>query len=153
MPFRSFPRKKKSPNLFPEPALPARPEPCLVAHVDGGARGNPGPAGYGVAIEDAKGAPVAQLSEYLGHQTNNFAEYSGLLAALRYALEHGPKALEVVADSELMVKQMNGEYKVRAPQLIDLYQQARALVRKLDWFRIRHVRRAHNSAADKLANQ
>jgi ribonuclease HI len=153
MPFRSFPRKKKSPSLFAEPALPARPEPCLVAHVDGGARGNPGPAGYGVSIEDEKGTPVAQLSQYLGHQTNNFAEYSGLIAALRYAVEHGCKALEVIADSELMVKQMNGEYKVRAPQLIDLYQQARAQVRQLDWFRIRHVRRAHNSAADALANR
>jgi ribonuclease HI len=121
--------------------------------VDGGARGNPGPAGYGVIIEDEKGTSVAQFSEYLGHQTNNFAEYSGLLAALRYAVDHGPRALEVIADSELMVKQMNGQYKVRAPQLIDLYQQARALVRQLDWFRIRHVRRAHNSAADKLANR
>jgi ribonuclease HI len=152
MPFRSFPRKK-SQSLFPEPAPPDRPEHCLVAHVDGGARGNPGPAGYGVVFEDEKGTSVAQLSEYLGHQTNNFAEYSGLLAALRYAVDQGPRALEVIADSELMVKQMNGQYKVRAPQLIDLYQQARALVRQLDWFRIRHVRRAHNSAADKLANR
>jgi len=152
MPFRSYLRKK-SPSLFSEPAPPARPDHYLLAHVDGGARGNPGPAGYGVVIEDEKGTSVAQLSEYLGHQTNNFAEYSGLLAALRYAVDHGPRALEVVADSELMVKQMNGQYKVRAPQLIDLYQQARALVRQLDWFRIRHVRRAHNSAADKLANR
>ena len=125
----------------------------LVVEADGGARGNPGPAGYGVDICDEKGTSVAQLSQYLGHQTNNVAEYSGLLAALRYANEHGHKALEVVADSELMVKQMNGLYKVRAPQLIDLYQQARAQVRKLDWFRIRHVRRAHNSAADALANR
>src|SRR3954470_1476455 len=101
-------------SLFNERENP--PAKYLVAHVDGGARGNPGPAGYGVVIEDEKGTPVAQLSEYLGHQTNNFAEYSGLLAALRYAVEHGPKALEVVADSELMVKQMNGQYKVRAPQ-------------------------------------
>jgi ribonuclease HI len=154
MPFRSYPRKKtSSPSLFPDPIPPGRPDHYLLAHVDGGARGNPGPAGYGVVIEDEKGTSVAQLSEYLGHQTNNFAEYSGLLAALRYAVDHGPRALEVIADSELMVKQMNGQYKVRAPQLIDLYQQARALVRQLDWFRIRHVRRAHNSAADKLANR
>jgi len=148
MPFRSFPRKKAP--LFPDPA---RPERCLLAHVDGGARGNPGPAGYGVVIEDEKGTPIAQLSEYLGHQTNNFAEYSALLAVLRYAIEHGNKALEVIADSELMVKQMNGQYKVRAPQLIDLFQQAQTLARKLEWFRIRHVLRSHNSAADKLANQ
>ncbi len=152
MPFRYYPRKK-SPSLFPEPALPQRPAGSFVAHVDGGARGNPGPAGYGVVIEDEKGTTVAQLSQYLGHQTNNVAEYSGLLAALRYAVEHGHKALEVIADSELMVKQMNGQYKVRAPQLIPLYEDARRLSRKLDWFRIRHVRRAHNSAADKLANQ
>lgn len=152
MPFRSFPRKK-SPSLFSDPTPPDRPDHCLLAHVDGGARGNPGPAGFGVVIEDEKGTPVAQLSEYLGHQTNNFAEYSGLLAALRYAIDHGHRALEVIADSELMVKQMNSQYKVRAPQLIDLHQQARALVRRLDWFRIRHVRRAHNSAADTLANR
>lgn len=152
MPFRYHPRKK-SPSLFPEPPLPAPPEGSLVAHVDGGARGNPGPAGYGVVIEDGEGTTVAQLSHYLGHQTNNVAEYSGLLAALRYAIEHGHKALEVVADSELMVKQMNGQYKVRAPQLIPLHEEARRLSRRLDWFRIRHVRRAHNSAADKLANQ
>jgi len=124
-----------------------------VAHVDGGARGNPGPAGYGVVVEDEHGTSVAELSEYIGMQTNNVAEYSGLLAALRWATEHGHPSLEVVSDSELMVKQMNGQYKVRAPQLLDLYQQARALSRKLEWFRIRHVRRAHNSKADALANR
>jgi ribonuclease HI len=146
MPFR------KTPSLF-ETRETARPEGCWIAHVDGGARGNPGPAGYGVAIEDERGASVGQLSQYLGHQTNNFAEYSGLIAALRYAVEQGQPALEVVADSELMVKQMNGIYKVRAPQLMPLYEEARTLSRKLKWFRIRHVRRAHNSAADALANK
>ena len=151
MPFRSYPRKK-SPSLFSEPEPLGRPEHCLTAHVDGGARGNPGPAGYGVVITDDKGSTVAELSQYLGHQTNNYAEYSGLLAALRYAIEHGQKSLEVIADSELMVKQMNGEYKVRAPQLLPLYEEAKRLSRRLDWFRIRHVRRAHNSAADQLAN-
>ena len=124
-----------------------------LAHVDGGARGNPGPAGYGVVIENAQHHPIAELSEYLGFQTNNFAEYNGMLAALRYCIEHDHRALEVIADSELMVKQMNGQYKVRAPQLLDLYQEARKLVRQLEWFRIRHVRRAHNTRADKLANQ
>ena len=147
MPFR------KAPTLFSDPIPSGRPEHYLVAHVDGGARGNPGPAGYGVSIEDEKGAGVAQLSQYLGHQTNNFAEYSGLIAALKYATENGHRALEAVADSELMVKQMNGQYKVRAPQLLPLYEEAKRLSRRLDWFRIRHVRRAHNSAADKLANQ
>jgi ribonuclease HI len=152
MPFRYVPRKKSS-SLFAEPQLPSAPDNALVAHVDGGARGNPGPAGYGVVLEDGKGTAVAQLSQYLGHQTNNFAEYSGLIAALHYAVEHGHKALEVIADSELMVRQMNGQYKVRAPQLLPLYEEAKRLSRRLDWFRIRHVRRAHNSAADQLANQ
>lgn len=146
MPFR------KAPSLF-DGREASRPEKCLTAHVDGGARGNPGPSGYGVAVEDESGATVAQLSQYLGHQTNNFAEYSGLIAALRFAVENGAPALEVVADSELMVKQMNGIYKVRAPQLLPLWEQARTLSRKLPWFRIRHVRRAHNSVADALANK
>ncbi len=147
MPFR------KAPSLFSDPVPSGRPDSCLIAHVDGGARGNPGPAGFGVSIEDEKGASVAQLSEYLGHQTNNYAEYSGLIAALKYATEKGHGALEVVADSELMVKQMNGQYKVRAPQLLPLYEEAKRLSRKLEWFRIRHVRRAHNSIADALANK
>jgi len=147
MPFR------KAPSLFPDPATGSRPEHYVIANVDGGARGNPGPAGYGVAMQDEKGTTIAQLSEYLGHQTNNVAEYSGLLAALRHATENGYRALEVIADSELMVKQMNGQYKVRAPQLLPLYEEAKRLSRKLDWFRIRHVRRAHNSIADELANK
>src|SRR5438270_13943687 len=83
-----------------------RPDKYLVANTDGGARGNPGPAGYGVVIKDQSGTKVAGLSEYLGHQTNNYAEYSALLAALQYALEHGPKALKVISDSELLVKQI-----------------------------------------------
>ncbi|MGA9474310.1 MAG: ribonuclease HI family protein, partial [Terriglobales bacterium] len=82
------------------------PERYLTAHVDGGARGNPGPAGYGVVIQDQSGRKIAQLSEYLGHQTNNFAEYQGLIAALEYALERGAKALKVISDSELMVRQI-----------------------------------------------
>jgi ribonuclease HI len=154
MPFRAFPRSKKSPgtpNLFG--ASEKLPEGHLLAHVDGGARGNPGPAGYGVAIADDAGRPVAALSRYLGHQTNNYAEYMGLLAALHYALEHGCKALEVVSDSELLVRQMNGQYKVRAPQLIGLYQEAKALAARLDVFRVRHVRREHNREADALANR
>src|SRR5271169_5736278 len=104
------PRSSDSSNLFSTPKSPA---PAITAHVDGGARGNPGPAGYGVAISDATGKPVVELSEYLGHRTNNYAEYQGLLAALRYATEHQIKALKVISDSELMVRQMKGIYKVR----------------------------------------
>lgn len=155
MPFRAYPRKKKipeAPELFAA-AEEKLPENYLVAHVDGGARGNPGPAGYGVVIEDATGHRVAELSQYLGHRTNNYAEYMGLLAALQYALEHGYRALEVVSDSELLVRQINGQYKVRHPALLELYQQAKALTRKLEWFKIRHVRREKNRDADKLANQ
>jgi ribonuclease HI len=129
-----------------------RPTQHLVAHIDGGARGNPGPAGYGVVIEDQDGHRIADLSEFLGIQTNNYAEYRGLLAALGYALEHDFTALQVVSDSELMVRQIKGIYKVKSPSLAKLYQQARALIRKLQWFEIGHVLRAGNREADRLAN-
>jgi ribonuclease HI len=124
-----------------------------TAHVDGGARGNPGPAGYGVAIQDATGHPVAELSEYLGHHTNNYAEYQGLIAALRYAAEHQVKALKVISDSELMVRQMKGIYKVRHPELRKLYDEAQQLARQLEHFEIRHAMREHNQTADRLANE
>jgi ribonuclease HI len=142
-----------SDSLFPTEAAPKRPEKLLIAHVDGGARGNPGPAGFGVVIEDERGQKVEQLSGYLGHQTNNVAEYSGLLAALDYATKHGHRALKVVADSELLVKQIRGEYKVRAPQLQDLYTKARVMIRSLEWFRIEHTLRGGNKEADALANE
>ena len=95
---------------------------------------------------------VAELSEYLGHQTNNHAEYSGLLAALGYAVKHGYPALKVVSDSELLVKQIRGDYKLKSPELKVLYDQARPLIRKLQHFEIRHVLRAQNKHADRLAN-
>src|SRR5947209_16108896 len=107
-------RSSDSRDLFSAPKAAVA---SHTAHVDGGARGNPGPAGYGVAIQDASGKPVAELSEYLGHHTNNYAEYQGLLAALRYAIEKQLKALKVISDSELMVRQMKGIYKVRHPEL------------------------------------
>jgi ribonuclease HI len=125
----------------------------LVAHTDGGARGNPGPAGYGVVIHDSSGRKVAVLSEYLGRQTNNFAEYQALIAALEYAVEHGPKALKVISDSELMVRQIRGIYKVKDPTLRDLYARASELISRLEWFHIEHVLRGHNREADELANQ
>jgi ribonuclease HI len=125
---------------------------CLIANVDGGARGNPGPAGYGVFIEDETGRPVAELSEYLGHKTNNYAEYSGLLAALGYALKHGAKTLRVISDSELMVKQIKGQYKVNSPTLKDLHGEAKRLIGQLQKFEIRHVLREKNVRADRLAN-
>lgn len=133
-------------------AVHERPPAHLVAHVDGGARGNPGPSGYGVVIEDEGGHEVARLNKFLGHRTNNYAEYSGLLAALEYASEH-KMGVEVLSDSELMVKQLNGEYKVRSPELKVLYDEARAMIRRLGWFRIGHVRRELNKEADRLANE
>ena len=125
----------------------------LVAHSDGGARGNPGPAGYGVVIKDESGRKVAALSEYLGHQTNNFAEYQGLIAALEYALRHGPKALKLISDSELLVRQIKGIYKVKNATLQDLHARAKELIKQLDWFSIGHALREHNQEADRLANE
>ena len=130
-----------------------RPEQYLIAFSDGGARGNPGPAGYGVVIKDQAGQKVAALSEYLGHQTNNFAEYQGLIAALEYAVERGPKAIKVISDSELLVRQIKGIYKVKNPTLKDLHARAKELIAHLDWFSIDHAMREHNQEADRLANQ
>src|SRR5881392_1012281 len=124
----------------------------LIAHTDGGARGNPGPAGYGVVIHDAQGQKVAALSDYLGHQTNNFAEYQALIAALEYAVKHGYKALKVISDSELLVRQIKGIYKVKNSVLQDLHARAKELIRQLNWFSIGHALREHNKEADRLAN-
>jgi ribonuclease HI len=129
------------------------PQHYLIAHSDGGARGNPGPAAYGVVIQDQSGHKIAQLSEYLGRQTNNVAEYQGLIAALEYALQHGPKALKLVSDSELLVRQIKGIYKVKNATLLDLHGRAKELIAQLDWFSIGHALREHNTDADRLANQ
>jgi len=131
-----------------------RPTPAhyLIAYSDGGARGNPGPSGYGVVIQDEAGKKVASLSEYLGHQTNNFAEYQGLIAALEYAVADGHKALKVISDSELLVRQIKGIYKVKNATLQDLHARAKDLIAKLEWFSIGHVLRGHNQEADRLAN-
>ena len=139
-------------SLFPSPRA-TTPEHYLIAHSDGGARGNPGPAGYGVVIQDEAGRKVAALSQYLGHQTNNFAEYQGLIAALEYAIEHGHKALKVVSDSELLVRQIKGIYKVKNATLQELHGRAKQLIAQLEWFSIDHALREHNREADDLANQ
>ena len=124
----------------------------IVAYCDGGSRGNPGPAGFGVYIQDSAGRALAELSEYLGVHTNNFAEYSALLAALDFAIVNGHRSLRVISDSELMVKQMKGQYRVNSPELRPLYEQARRRVPKLDHFQIQHVLREKNRHADRLAN-
>jgi ribonuclease HI len=123
-----------------------------VAYVDGGSRGNPGPAGYGVRIEHEDGT-VVELKHALGLATNNVAEYNGLLAALRWAAEHGVTALHVKANSELMVKQMKGEYRVKNPGLQPLYEEARLLMKQIGRVKFEHVRREFNRNADRLANE
>ncbi|HWE87173.1 MAG TPA: ribonuclease HI family protein [Terracidiphilus sp.] len=125
----------------------------ITAHCDGGSRGNPGPSGFGAVITGATGQVLARLSQFLGVQTNNYAEYAGLLAALRWALEHGHPRLRVVSDSELMVKQMKGQYKVASPGLKPLWEEARGLARKLERFEIAHTLRGGNKEADRLANE
>ena len=150
-----MPSSSRSPatkDLF-TPYRPKTPEHYLIAYSDGGARGNPGPAGYGVVIKDETGKKLAALSEYLGHQTNNVAEYQGLIAALEYTIEHGYKALKVISDSELLVRQIKGIYKVKNSVLKDLHARAKELIAKLDWFSIEHVLRGENSDADRLANE
>lgn len=124
----------------------------ITAYIDGGARGNPGPAGYGVRIENADGELVAELHGPLGIATNNVAEYNGLLAALEWATEHGERDVLVRADSELLVKQMRGEYKVRNAGLQPLYTRARLLTMHLGRVRFEHVRRELNKEADRLSN-
>jgi len=150
-----YPRRPAAKSLFASREDSSRenvPAHYLIAHSDGGARGNPGPAGYGVVIQDESGRKVAHLSEYLGHQTNNFAEYQGLIAALEYALEHGPKALKLISDSELLVRQIKGIYKVKNAVLQDLHGRAKALIAQLEWFSIGHALREQNQDADRLAN-
>ncbi|HUK25024.1 MAG TPA: ribonuclease HI family protein [Terriglobales bacterium] len=143
----------KTGNLFAAPGRNPPPRQYILAHSDGGARGNPGPAGYGVVIQDEAGKKVASFSQYLGHQTNNFAEYQGLIAALEYALQHGHKALKVVSDSELLVRQIKGIYKVKNPALRERHARATELIAQLEWFSIDHALRQHNREADLLANE
>jgi ribonuclease HI len=141
---------RPSPSLFPEDSQST--SPWVTAHCDGGARGNPCPAGYGALLQDDAGHILAELSEYLGHRTNNFAEYSGLLGCLQYALDHGHRNLRVISDSELMVKQIQGKYKVNSPDLRPLWEEARRRIAQLDNFQIAHALRHKNKAADQLAN-
>ncbi|MEO6214012.1 MAG: ribonuclease HI family protein [Vicinamibacterales bacterium] len=123
----------------------------ITAYIDGGARGNPGPAGYGVYIQLPDGT-VQELHGGLGIATNNVAEYHGLLAALRWAIDHGHRTLHIRADSELLVKQMRGEYKVKNPGLQPLAARARVLAAQLDVVTYEHVRREQNTDADRLSN-
>jgi probable phosphoglycerate mutase len=129
----------------------SRPGQSAIAHIDGGARGNPGPAGYGVHIEQEDGT-VIELKEAVGIATNNVAEYRGLIAALAWAVAHGISRLRVRSDSELLVKQMRGEYRIKHPGLQPLSVEARRLIQQIGDVRFEHVRRELNREADRLAN-
>jgi probable phosphoglycerate mutase len=124
----------------------------LVAYIDGGARGNPGPAGYGVRIEQSDGALVQEFHESIGVATNNVAEYRGLIAALEWARAHDCHALRVRSDSLLLVEQMRGNYKVKNAGLQPLYARARLLAHEIGRVTFEHVGRELNAHADRLAN-
>lgn len=125
----------------------------LFGWVDGGARGNPGPAGFGVLLREGDGTVVLREWGYLGTTTNNVAEYNGLIAALKAAAELGARKVEIRTDSELIQRQVTGVYKVRQPHLAELLEQVRRIARGFDEFRILHVRREENRVADALANR
>jgi ribonuclease HI len=124
----------------------------MVAYIDGGARGNPGPAGYGVRIEDAEGALVEEFGDSIGVATNNVAEYRGLVAALEWTRAHGHRTLHVRSDSMLLVQQMRGNYKVKNAGLQPLYAKARILAHDIGRVTFEHVGRERNAHADRLAN-
>jgi ribonuclease HI len=139
-------------GLFGEPPPEAKPL-AWRANIDGGSRGNPGPASYGVVIRDPRGEIVARLKKYIGRTTNNVAEYYGLIAALDYAQSNSIKALRVESDSELLVKQMRGTYKVKSADLKPLHERAEKMSQAIPAFRIDHVYREQNREADLLANE
>lgn len=131
---------------------PAPPAGVHTANIDGASRGNPGPASYAVILRDPDGKIVLELAKKLGRDTNNVAEYYALLAALDYAVTHGIKALRIRSDSELLVRQMQGRYKVKSADLKPLHERAAKLSRQLEYIVIEHVPREMNRDADALAN-
>ena len=128
-------------------------EPEWLLMIDGAARGNPGPAGCGAAICDENGVVVRELSRYLGHATNNVAEYEALLMGLEVLIELNRKKIVVQSDSQLLVRQLNGQYRVKDEKLKVLHQRATGLLRQFAAYRIVHVRREFNKIADRLANR
>lgn len=125
----------------------------LTAWADGASRGNPGPAAWGMVVADADGAELAARGSTIGRATNNVAEYRGAIAAVETALELGAEELELRLDSELIVRQLQGRYRVKNAQLKPLYEQLQDLIGRLDRFRAVHVPRERNRRADALANQ
>jgi ribonuclease HI len=149
------PQAPRSGGLFREHESEPERKPLAAyrANIDGGSRGNPGPAAYGVVVRDGKGEIVARLKKYIGQNTNNVAEYFGLIAVLDYAQTHGICALRVESDSELLVKQMRGQYKVKSADLRPLFERAKKMAQTFESFRINHVYREQNKEADALVNQ
>ena len=127
--------------------------PVLHLHIDGASRGNPGEAGFGVHVTTPEGEERARLYGYLGPASNNVAEYQALLHGLRWALSRGAARVHVFSDSELVVRQMSGAYRVKHPAMVPLHREARALALRFEEFRLAHVRREQNKEADRLANQ
>ena len=147
---KDFPAKPSSGKLpFDSPAKPTN---IFIANVDGASRGNPGPASYAVILRGPDGAPRFEVGKYIGRTTNNVAEYYGLIAALDYATAQGIDRLLVRSDSELLVRQMQGRYKVKSADLRPLYERARKLANGFAYFAIEYVPREQNSGADALAN-
>jgi len=139
-------------RLFAEPEGPGAAS-AHTAHIDGAARGNPGPASYGVVVRGPGGEVAAELKKYIGRATNNVAEYYALIAALDYAEAHSISALRVHSDSELLVKQMKGSYKVKSADLRPLFERARKMAQRIAHFAIEYVPREQNRRADQLANE
>jgi ribonuclease HI len=125
----------------------------LVVNVDGGARGNPGPAAVGAVVQDAAGEILEERGERIGKATNNVAEYRALLLGIERASELGANELELIGDSELIVRQVKGEYKVKDATLRELHGEVKRALRPFERWSIRHVRREHNAEADRLVNQ
>ena len=139
-------------RLFSDSETPGPPAGVYIANIDGGSRGNPGPAAYAVVLRDPNGTIILELAKQFGRDTNNVAEYYALLAALDYATAHGIRSLRIRSDSELLVRQMQGIYKVKSADLRPLHERASKISRQLSYFAIEHVRRELNSEADALAN-
>ena len=152
-PDQSVPPAAPGPKGTPQPAgAPRAAGKSLILHFDGGSRGNPGPAGIGVSLCDEDGTPLYELAEFLGRCTNNVAEYRALITAMQEALKLGAKKIIIRGDSELIIKQMRGEYRVKHPDLKPLYEQAQDLLSHFEKSKIEHNYRESNALADKLAN-
>jgi ribonuclease HI len=141
-----------SARLFSEAHAATPPAGVHIANIDGASRGNPGPASYAVVIRDPSGKTILELAKNIGRETNNVAEYYALLAALDYATSHNISALRIRSDSELLVRQMQGRYKVKSADLKPLHERASKMAKQLGYFAIEHVRRELNRDADALAN-